>query len=319
MLIRYLLFLFVFSPINAVPLGTDTYLEVEYRYALDPSYKVNFMEIERVLKETIASDKLKIPLLLNRKYRLVKERPAFFYDTYYDYEGVLEEANSSLRVRYRYYNSLFSSFLEPKRCEIQLKNNYKIVNKFFIEVKETRFEFRKDSSPFREKLKLPKNPCKSEYLEHILKSGKIQWQETNFSFKLKQDLKNFSLRKVVIVRQLRTIRSRYHLEIENPWGQMPNPHQIFFITVDKILDKLGNHLFTEVEIERDRSVLVNLTKPFRINHPLRELANKNIEFSLMYLNSDFLNLHLSLYPLFMDSVRPFQTKLKRSKSRLDPS
>ncbi len=319
MRIKYFLFLFVFTTIKAVSLGTDTYLEVEYRYALDPSFKINFMEIERVLKGTIASDKLKLPLLLNRKYRLVKERPAFFYDTYYDDERVLEEGNSSLRIRYRYDNSLFSSFLKPKRCEIQLKNNYKNVSKFLIEVKETRFEFRKESSPFREKLQLPKNPCKSDYLENTLKSGKVQGQETNFSFKLKQHFSEVSLRKLEVVRHLRTIRSRYHLELENPWGQMPNPHQVFFITVDKVLDKLGNHLFTEVEIERDRSVLINLNKPFQINHPLRELANKNVEYSLKALNSDFLNLHLSLYPLFKGHVRPFQTKLKRSRELLGPS
>ena len=130
----------------------------------------------------------------------------------------------------------------PYRCEFQFKSYKKEESN--LRVNETRFEFRNESQPFKEKSSAPKPPWAFEEYIKAAATGKYKSYQLNTSQELakiastKLGIKTLKLSPALLII---TKRKRLHMLIENPYGLISakkgygaqeNAAQALFFTVD---------------------------------------------------------------------------------------
>lgn len=296
--------------------GTNLYPEVEYKFAFSAREKVNYEGIERSLKDLIKTGDLRFSQQFKQNYQFKEEKVLYFYDKYFDDKGDnLSKKQNSLRIRKRLKNFALDS--EVSRCEIQLKYNYQEKKPYLSRVNEVRFEFRKDSKPFSLGLPLPPNKCDDDFIQKVLVEGHYLGFKTNISNKLKEKLPEVNISQLSLFQELLTIRHRYHMNIKNPWGKGPNPNQVILITFDQTYNHKGEHSFTEVEIERDRSTFVNLKKPIENSHLLSEIANEARKEALYKLERDFEMVKNTIMKSFSSNPLPLKSKIQRHQEFME--
>jgi len=276
--------------------GTPEREEWEYKIAFTPppsvSQKVFYNILRGKIKQSWKNEKWKFAELVGSSYYSKEEPRTYLYqDIYFDTKNYeLYKNHLSYRLRYR-FKSLSSStiheylpFLKkhwPIRCEIQFKNSQSLspsnkVNTFL----ETRFEFRNASLPFLTSQDAPPSPWPLQQYLSYAQQGRFNNYLISPMASLIKYLNPESNIMLNPVLRLKTPRTRWHIEISNPFGQAtnnPNPNNAFFITWDDVQDGLPptSSPFIEVEVEADRSSLDEVQdRRVKINTKEIELAIK---------------------------------------------
>ena len=258
-----------FETKDLIRAGSGTRLEREAKIAYLTEVSARKMsllktEILKALRQKIAQKKFCLPFLLGKKYKMPRTFTDFIFDdTYLDTKDLkLLSKNSAYRLRYRYKETmdfkLFAAHLGflskgQSRVEVQFKGPYKRLKDGIMEVYESRFEFRNDSEPFSKLKNAPKPPWDRDEFLAYAKSG--QYKNYYMDPHAKMHELAHPKESLELTRAMRVItqRNRLHLSIKNPWGRMPNPDQMFIITIDKSnVEGLDKDLL-EIEIEMDRS------------------------------------------------------------------
>ena len=263
------LLILLLTSANIFAAGTDTHFEQEYRDAFLLPKKFNSSTIRKIqknIKQLIEKQKFALPSTLKEEYYLEKDFHSYMFKDYYFDTPNLEllNSNAAYRLRYRWKNA--SDYFKykylpirsyyPSRCEIQFKYDYNFSE--IATMKEVRFEFRNDSSPFRENQDAPPPPWEFAVYEKYLLSGKyLNYNILPYKV-LKEKLPKVNTNKLAKQVEIETIRIRNHINIKNIFGEMPNPDQIIIITFDIV--NHDNINFLEVEFELDRSVGKNINK-----------------------------------------------------------
>lgn len=249
-------------------------------------------------------------------------QPFLFKDYYIDNPNFdIARSGSAYRLRYRWSNATkylayqwlpFLSFFYPSRCEIQFKTDYHPVEDFTLEAEETRFEFRKESRPFSEdpSLAVPPAPWpKKTFLEHAY-TGRYGGYRMAPTERLLKKIPQLDLPTLSPALVTETTRHRIHLDIQNPWGQGPNPDQVVILTLDvakispqRELSTLPERL-VELEIEIDRSTLAGLFETLQLeatpwnSDPLIQIAILQSKRAELALRADLLTLRHALTATF---------------------
>jgi hypothetical protein len=220
--------------------------------------------ISEFIKRLKNQEKLKYFKLINSNQGYeVGQVDYFFKDFYLDNKDLkLLSANSIYRLRFRWgseqnyhlYNYLpFLSRVQPIRAEIQYKAQYRKVKEMTY-AEETRFEFRKESEPFNQGVKLPSYPWYSSDFLEIAKTGMYLGQVILPYAKASEHLLN-GLNRVTAIT---TKRYRAHItSSKHPWGSGPNQRHVFIISIDRVFHE-DIYLFSEIEIEIDRNTLMKI-------------------------------------------------------------
>lgn len=309
----WLFFIFIMNALSS-SIGTETFSEDEYRFAIGANSAIPFESIERKVDLEAKKDSFNFPRIMNRKYVLKKMEDSFFVDTYFDYRGLLDKNRSSLRIRsrYKFKEGLFGG--KAYRCEIQLKSGYELKEDNLVSVSESRIELR----DFVKKTKIANKDqylfCDQKMLSQVITMGTFLGKETIVNLKLKEFSSIEEISSLKPVLKLFTIRHRYHLEVENPWGVYPNPNQVLLISFDEVRNDTGELLFKEIEVERDRSTLKNLRRVIKPKDSLLAgVAEKNRKEALKALESDFKIVRDLIFSQISAPSLPFLPKNKRAR------
>ena len=221
--------------------------------------------IEKLLKKIEKSSKLQYFKLVNAKLSTeVIDENFIFMDFYFDTKDLkLLHTSNVYRLRFRWKDeqsySLYQYFpflsrAQPIRAEIQFKGDYQKKEEGLY-AQETRFELRKESTPFLSGVSLPARPWyKNDFIE-LAAHGKFQSKEILPFRELK---KKIGEKSISMVAPIVTKRFRAHiLGSHAPWGSGPNEKHVFIISVDKVFFE-DKYLFSEIEIEIDRNTLMQV-------------------------------------------------------------
>ena len=253
-------------------------------------YKINFEinntsidslteKIQRSLFELLNSKKLNADRLLNSNYYLTgKLIPYCYLDYYFDTPDFQLFNNKMIyRLRYRWkteknfneFSKFFRKKDHPIRAEIQAKTEISVTDEGYASSYESRFEFRKESSPFSKENPAPTSPWPVKtYLNYTTK-GKFKKYNIIPYYEIKKRLtSNIELSPKVVIK---TLRRRFHINLKNKWGNGPNPNQAYIITIDSFryqnfeniskvyLDEYSKSFYeVEIEFERNTSTILAL-------------------------------------------------------------
>ena len=203
--------------------------------------------IEKELQLQIDKDNFNPPEALSQAYYITTStNSSIFFDIYFDTKDDTLFNNKALyRLRQRFKNqNIFASYLNdplntksfPSRMEYQTKINRTHIDAGLSETEETRFEFRKESTPFNENNLPPNQPWDITTYITYLQRGKFKQYHLLPSQKLMAYLqkKDPNIQKIALSPSVAVIteRERIHLNVPSPWGSGPNPEQAFIISLD---------------------------------------------------------------------------------------
>lgn len=264
-LIHFLILIGFTLPTKAEWYGTPPHNEIEYKksYLLSANHNQQeiYTSVLNALEDKLSTLQLELPRIVDSKFQLLRTAECFAYADYYldDRHQTLFKNQMAYRMRYRFKNLThyrlhkwlpFLSFSYPLRFEIQVKTDYDFSGNF-VQVKETRFEFRNDSYPFSVKKDAPPSPWPLDAYLKIATSGQFNGHKISPFAAIEQ--KNIPFAELNIVSHYVTNRCRAHINIKNPWGRLPNPDQVIIVSFDFInVPHTGKTLF-ELELELDRS------------------------------------------------------------------
>lgn len=297
---EYLTIPAVHSPelVNQEAYGTSGRWEREYKYTFtnfnsEKHDSLSIAEGVRKALEETSKDRTywSVSKYVPNDFYADKQAEEFLYsDIYFDTPSRL---NHKFEVSYRYRNryknqktysyhnkDYYRSRFWPYRLEFQAKTNREELGGGFSKTLESRFEFRKESSPFSEHNIPPYAPWDRDIFIPYFQSGVFNGMPTESAKSVMQFYQDKIANKEELyfepVFVLMTDRYRQHLNIKTPWGSGPNPEQAYIITLDhskaykaeeylRFLDtrKLGNKKYpeplpdmeiVELEVEFERNV-----------------------------------------------------------------
>lgn len=285
---------------NKILAGTEQRQEYEFKlaFAVKEGFSSDELkkQIHEIIIQLIQKSKFKFSKQLHSRYTVDTAFRAFvFKDIYFDTPNFdIWKSRSAYRLRYRWsrlelflWHQIlpFVRVFYPNRCEIQFKTGYIPKPKQnTMQAFETRFEFRNESHPFVEKKDAPGAPWpEKEFIRYAL-SGYFR----DYRMKPMSDLVHVIGKKkrlqsqwqIAPVLKVITVRDRIHVGIKNPWGALPNPDQVFIVTIDRSevfrasdpwaegkgpVFKKSHGAILEVEIELDRNTYTEIQKAQRMS------------------------------------------------------
>lgn len=278
--------------------GTPPRKEIESKFAFEINKDFDDKEFTSEIHQLITKNLKKFQFGKNSLCKMsIDSTPQSFafLDYYYDTNDQdILKASSAYRLRYRWSNFMdyvrsrlfpVSSLFRPTRVEIQSKIGYKETEDGKLETTETRFEFRKEASPFIDGARLPPIDWAHENYENVLTSGTYLGYKIYPKVVLEDELKvSGDLANTVT---LLTKRNRMHINCKSPFGTGPNPDQLFIITADRIYCEKGcsdsYKPSIEIEIERERNTstmldtIASYTEPDVFGNEL--IAKEAIEYA----------------------------------------
>lgn len=267
----YALFLSKSQVVLAVQIaGTPPRVEIEAKLAFSISKEFDDLEFTRGLHSLIKKNLnlFRFGNIGRCDLKLDKIPKTFaFLDYYYDTKDrKILKKQSSYRLRFRWsdYLSYVRKSIYPftrrfpfTRVELQAKTNYRFLDNGNLEVKETRFEFREEASPFSDGVDLPPKSWQELDYEKLIFSEVYGAYRHYPGHLVRQNIidgEDQLQRSLVLL----TKRHRMHLRCKNPFGWGQNPEQIMIVSIDKTYCKEGcfqnNRMVLEVEIERERNI-----------------------------------------------------------------
>lgn len=279
--------------------GTPEREEWEYKIAFENSDSIEpdvfFEALNKKLEKSWKEEKWKFAELVGEKYYSKGKFSTYLYkDIYFDTpQGDLLKNRLSYRLRYRFKSVMsemihdYLPFLEkhwPIRCEIQSKYSGQLAplhqRQIFL---ETRFEFRNKSLPFSYFKDAPPPPWPTKDFLLYTKEGRYKEHLiTPMASIIKHlKLKTNSDLEFDVALVLKTPRTRWHIELKNPFGSAtnnPNPNNVFFVSWDEIKNGLphGTAPLVEVEVEADRSSLDEV-QDRRFTKDIKHVENAIVE------------------------------------------
>jgi hypothetical protein len=355
---------------NSRSYGTPVRSEREYRYGItsaDHKEKISVIDGEALalafnaaLVEAVKdTSRWNAPKYTQTPYRIVPVVGESVYrDIYFDtddYVNKTHHVSYRLRNRFkdkkthdRHIKSPLNPDFWPYRIEFQGKTGREADDNLMTTVKEARFEFRRQSSPFSIVDPPPPPPWPLPEYIPILQSGRfgdivpeparhvMEYYKSIFP-----ERKEYAFKPKTVVS---TTRRRQHLEIRSPWGSGPNPDQAYIITLDhsQVYDAVpfidvvkkgwnGEKVvlppylgeFFEVEVEFERNVSSKLDQRIaelellNPNHP--ELANLRLALRAFVDDQkvivDALKLYLGRHKYAFSPV--FESKYRQSLSMVE--
>lgn len=246
--------------------GTPSRLEMEYKYLIEgpadllkkDEYLLGTMHkaVERALQDEFQWE---VPKHVNASFSIcpIGLGTFCFVDVYVDSsDGINERWNIGHRIRYRWHSR--GSFIRymlgserpddfPHRCEYQVKSSRDEQKDGFYTARETRFEYRNESLPFKRDQSCPPPPWPfHEYIPpaitgHYRNFFAVSAQEyATFIHEVEPLREKLSLAPTVV--EVMT-RRRFHLNLNNPWGaatallgggSTTNTTQAMVITLDAV-------------------------------------------------------------------------------------
>lgn len=256
--------------------GTPEREEWEYKIAFENTRSLRpdffYQKLIKNLERSWKVDRWNFSELVGQYYYSKDSPHTYLYrDIYFDTPQMdLLNNRLSYRLRYRFKSVLSGLIYEympfwkehwPIRCEIQSKNSKNLVSihrpQIFL---ETRFEFRNNSLPFSRKKNAPSAPWPLVDFITFAQAGQYKEHLITPMASIIKHLEPKSDLEFNVVLDLKTPRTRWHIELKNPFGSAtnnPNPDNVFLISWDEVKDGLppGVRPFIEVEVEADRSSL----------------------------------------------------------------
>lgn len=248
----------------SIPSGTQARDENEFKLTVSASAEILkknsyiIQSVKGALERSFHNDLLwKAQKFTGSNYSVMETGLGTFcyFDIYLDTADNFNYKNNiSYRVRYRWRSrpALFRYLSGgrnpvdlPHRCEYQLKVYGKVWANGFNDCKETRFEFRNESKPFKEKQSAPLTPWPFEEFVRPAVSGKYKNYCVITAHELAQKLRqNYGLTERIELKPslvIVTTRRRIHLGLKNDFGQKSadqglgsaqNSEQAILITLD---------------------------------------------------------------------------------------
>tara|TARA_Y100000588_G_scaffold52070_1_gene48984 strand:+ start:1568 stop:2737 length:1170 start_codon:yes stop_codon:yes gene_type:complete len=243
--------------IEAVPIGTKSRLEREYKLAVEfpPGFTTDTDGWERnmqtslllALSDDSIVDRWAASTILGQQYTVdLEPTQLVMRDFYMDTADDLLLNNAiALRLRYRFDNKnalVYHEFAPtvnqhyPFRGEIQVKVGHEETVDGFSVSNEARLEFRESAPPFSSGKTPPPAPWPIEDYMPIVKTGIYEGSVSTPGNLLSNTLIDKGFKEIInleVALVAISTRTRFHMNMKTQYGSGPNPEQAFILSFDK--------------------------------------------------------------------------------------